>query len=147
MTKIHATSVALPAGNEWAGILLLGPSGSGKSDFALRLIMEAGAKLISDDQTVINQRQTEPVTLTATAPKSILGKIEVRGLGIVPISYIPKAPILLAVELVSSKQIERLPPSQGYLLEGVNLPMLKLNPFEASSISKLKLATQLIVSV
>ena len=40
----HATSVAI----QDSGIMILGSSGSGKSDLALRLI-DAGATLISDD--------------------------------------------------------------------------------------------------
>ena len=43
----HATSVAI----QDSGIMILGSSGSGKSDLALRLI-DAGATLISDDLTV-----------------------------------------------------------------------------------------------
>jgi serine kinase of HPr protein (carbohydrate metabolism regulator) len=35
---IHATAVVLPADTEWAGVLLRGPLGSGKSDLALSLI-------------------------------------------------------------------------------------------------------------
>lgn len=147
MSKIHATSIALPFGNEWAGVLIIGPSGSGKSDLALRLIMENGARLIADDQTVINQRQTDPITLTATAPKNIIGRIEVRGLGIVPIDFIEKAPVILAVLLSPKDKIERLPPEEGYFLEGVTLPMLKIDPFEASAPSKIKLATKLLISV
>lgn len=47
---IHATAVALPVDDGWAGVLLRGAPGSGKSDLALRLIDE-GARPIADDQT------------------------------------------------------------------------------------------------
>ena len=46
MLNIHASLVAL----DNKGILLLGKSGCGKSDLALRLIMEKGAKLVADDR-------------------------------------------------------------------------------------------------
>ena len=56
--SVHATAVALkdatkPFGGASEGaVLLLGDSGAGKSDVALRLIA-AGGKLIADDQTVL----------------------------------------------------------------------------------------------
>ena len=56
--SIHSTAVALkdatkPFGRASEGaVLLLGDSGAGKSDVALRLIA-AGGKLIADDQTVL----------------------------------------------------------------------------------------------
>ena len=51
MQNIHATSVCL--NNK--GILILGKSGSGKSDLALRLIEQAGALLIADDRTDLQE--------------------------------------------------------------------------------------------
>ena len=44
-SSIHGTCVAIGG----AGALLLGPSGSGKSDLALRLI-DQGAELVADDR-------------------------------------------------------------------------------------------------
>ena len=44
---IHSTSVVI----EDSGVLIVGDSGSGKSDLALRLI-DSGATLISDDITI-----------------------------------------------------------------------------------------------
>ena len=46
---LHATAIAING----AGVLLLGPSGSGKSDLALRLI-DRGAVLISDDGVLVD---------------------------------------------------------------------------------------------
>ena len=67
---IHASCVAL---GEQA-ILLTGPSGSGKSDLALRLL-DRGAILVSDDYTVLTANRGRVV---ATAPATIAGRIEVR---------------------------------------------------------------------
>ena len=44
---VHSTSVVI----EDSGVLIIGKSGSGKSDLALRLI-DSGAMLISDDITI-----------------------------------------------------------------------------------------------
>ena len=48
---VHATAVAIGG----RAVLLRGPSGSGKSDLALRLI-DAGAELVSDDQSLLERR-------------------------------------------------------------------------------------------
>ena len=48
---LHATTVAL-AGQ---GVLILGPSGSGKSGLALQL-MAMGAELVADDRTIVTAR-------------------------------------------------------------------------------------------
>ena len=72
---LHATCVAV----DGRGLLILGPSGSGKSGLALRLIA-LGATLVSDDRTRITAHEG---LLTATCPSpAILGLIEARGLGL-----------------------------------------------------------------
>ena len=72
---VHATCVALrPRGRSWRAVLLRGPSGAGKSDLALRLI-EAGARLVADDQTELVRRGNSVV---ASAPAGIAGLIEAR---------------------------------------------------------------------
>ena len=63
MTLIHASCVEFMG----SGLLICGRPGSGKSDLCLRLI-DAGAKFVSDDQTVVENRGGK---LTASAPDSI----------------------------------------------------------------------------
>lgn len=46
IANIHASCVAIGA----KGVLILGESGAGKSDLALRL-MDEGARLVADDRT------------------------------------------------------------------------------------------------
>ncbi|HUH83985.1 MAG TPA: HPr kinase/phosphatase C-terminal domain-containing protein [Stellaceae bacterium] len=132
MIRIHGTSVAL--GGD--GILLQGPSGSGKSDLALRLI-DGGARLIADDQTELSLVEGE---LRLRAPTAIAGRIEVRGLGILPVPTVASAPLRLVVALVPPGEIERLPEPQFCTLLGRNVPLLALAPFEASAPAKLRLA-------
>lgn len=132
MIRIHGTSVAL--GGD--GILLQGPSGSGKSDLALRLI-DGGARLVADDQTELSLVQGE---LRLSAPAAIAGRIEVRGVGILPVPTVASAPLRLVVALVAPGQVERLPEPQFCTFLGRRVPLLALAPFEASAPAKLRLA-------
>ncbi|MBX9943073.1 MAG: HPr kinase/phosphatase C-terminal domain-containing protein [Reyranella sp.] len=151
MTELlHATCVALrvpgqPAARAWRAVLLRGPSGAGKSDLALRLI-DAGARLVADDQTRINRRGG---TLVATPPPALAGLMEVRGIGIVKLprrQLMARAPLSLLVDLAPADRIERLPdPVREHLL-GIELAVLALAPFEASATAKLRLALMRIAT-
>lgn len=132
MHNIHATCVAL--NNK--GILLTGKSGAGKSDLALRLIEQVGAELVSDDITIISNKNNE---LYACSPDSIKGLIEVRGIGIINKKYIKETSIKLIVELVEDfKLIERLPEKEYEKKEGVTIRKIMIYPFETSSVYKIK---------
>jgi serine kinase of HPr protein (carbohydrate metabolism regulator) len=137
---VHATCVALrPRGRSWRAVLLRGPSGAGKSDLALRLI-EAGARLVADDQTALVRRGNSVI---ASSPASITGLIEARGVGIVKLArdqLVARAPLALLVDLASPEHIERLPEPARERLLGFDLPVLMLAPFEASASAKLRLA-------
>lgn len=142
--SVHATCVALRHGRTWRAVLLRGPSGAGKSDLALRLI-EAGARLVADDRTALARVGGGVV---ASAPASIAGLIEVRGLGICRLSrgqLLARARVVLLVDLVPPAEIERLPEPAHESLLGVDLPVLELTPFEASSCAKLRLAVAMRV--
>jgi RNase adaptor protein for sRNA GlmZ degradation len=128
----HGTVVAF-AGQ---GVLLRGAPGAGKSDLALRLIA-LGANLVADDQVEVAAGPDRPV---ATAPASIAGLIEVRGLGIRRLPHAPQAALALIVDLVAPATIERLPEPATELLEGRSVPRLALAPFEASTPIKILLA-------
>lgn len=136
---LHATSVGLKSGRSWHAVLLRGPSGSGKSDLALRLL-EAGGRLIADDQTHIVRKGR---SIVATPPPSLAGMIEVRGLGIVKLArrqLLAGAPLALLVDLVPPAEVERMPEPKHERLVEIELPVLALSPFEASAVAKLHLA-------
>ncbi len=133
--RIHATCVAL----DGRGVLLRGPSAAGKSDLALRLI-DGGAVLVADDQVLLDASNG---VLYARSPENIAGLLEVRGVGIVPVPHAPQCAVALVVDLVAHDEIDRLPEPQSCTLAGVPLPLLALNPFEASAAAKLRLALRL----
>jgi HPr kinase/phosphorylase len=132
MIRVHGTAVALSGG----GILLRGPSGSGKSDLALRLIDE-GARLVADDQTEIF---LEGESLQMRSPAMIAGLLEVRGVGILRVASVEAAPLRLVVDLAAGDDIERLPEPQFCQFLGRSVPVLALWPFETSATAKLRLA-------
>lgn len=141
---LHATCVALRIGGKassgrWRAVLLRGPSGAGKSDLAARLI-ETGARLVADDQTVLSRRGKKVV---GAAPPTLAGLLEVRGVGIVKLDrtqLLARAPIALVVDLVSPERIERMPEEAYERILGVDLPVLAMAPLEASATAKLRLA-------
>ena len=72
---IHASTVAM----EGRAVLISGPSGSGKSDLALRLLDRG----FSSSATTRRSLRREGDRLIASAPPTIAGKLEIRGIGIV----------------------------------------------------------------
>lgn len=117
---LHATTVAL---GEDRGLLILGPSGSGKSALALQL-MALGAGLVADDQTEIHQ---EGGALIATCPPAIRGLIEARGVGILNAPALPRARLILAVDL-GQTETERLPPRRSVTITTTQLDLVHGSP-------------------
>ena len=132
-TTIHATCVSIGG----RGVLISGPSGSGKSDLALRLI-DRGARLVSDDYTSIRRAGDH---LLASAPDTIAGRIEVRGIGIVAFPAEAGIPVCLIAEL--GRTPERLPLAGRHMLLDVAIPSVVLAALEASAPIKLESALDL----
>ena len=129
MENVHATCVDING----SGILIIGQSGSGKSDLALRLIENKGAVLVSDDRTDL-----EPVNgqLLASAPKSIEGFIEIRGIGIVHKPFKKQTALKLAVTASSDQDIERYPSPMFFNNQDIRLPNLCINLLQPSAPDK-----------
>lgn len=142
---IHGTSIAVNG----RAALICGPSGSGKSDLALRCLMQGPSRLaggqvdlVADDYTVV---RVNDGAVFLSAPESIRNRLEVRGVGVVPIAAIETAQLVLVVDLTPADQIERLPdPFPRREIAGISLPVLRLAAFEASAASKLLLALEQI---
>jgi serine kinase of HPr protein (carbohydrate metabolism regulator) len=118
---VHATAVVIGA----AGVLIRGPSGSGKSSLALTLVDRAEiagffAALVADDRVFL---AAEGGDVVARVPAAIAGLLEIRGIGPVPVAHQPTAAVRLVVDLA---EMERYPVASTVLVEGLELPYLKV---------------------
>ena len=128
---VHNSCVAIGG----RGVLLGGRSGRGKSDLALRLI-DRGASLVSDDYTFVRRVDGR---LLATAPDTIAGKIEVRGVGILEFPTERDVPVALFVDL--DMDATRLPMAgEQRMVAGVAIPVMGLSALEASAPIKVEAA-------
>jgi serine kinase of HPr protein (carbohydrate metabolism regulator) len=103
---IHAGCVVLGE----AGILIRGPAGSGKSTLARALVTATRAqgrfaRIVSDDRTRIAAAHGR---LIARPVAAIAGRVEVRGIGILPVAHEPGAVLRLVVDC-TAEEPARLP--------------------------------------
>ncbi len=130
--QVHASCIAF----EGRGVLLRGPSGSGKSDLALRAV-EAGAELVADDLVMLGLRGGR---VWASPLPQAGGRLEVRGVGIVPLPALDGAPLVLIADLAAP---ERLPEPCFEPVLGLPVRRIRLAPFEISAAIKLRLAAHM----
>lgn len=134
LSALHGTSVAI----DGHGVLIRGPSGSGKSDLALRLI-DSGAVLIADDRTVISRQDG---SLILTAPPAIRGKLEVRGVGILKYNAVDSAILRLVVDLTPESEIERMPEQEEVSILNLPVRRVMMAAFHASAAAKIRALIQ-----
>ena len=113
-------------------MLLLGPSGSGKSDLLLRLL-DRGFVLVADDRVELDGG-------VASAPPSLAGLLEVRGLGLLYLPYVAAAPVALAVDLSRGP---RLPEPATHAESG--RPLVHIDPASASAPQRVGLALDCVL--
>lgn len=132
MTTVHGTCLVVAS----AGLLLRGPSGSGKSDLALRAIHDGTARLVADDQVCLKR---EDEALRASPPTVLAGRIEVRGIGILDIAHEAACTVDAVIDLVPREAVERMPEPEHDALLGVTLPRYRMHAFDASAPARLHL--------
>lgn len=114
---LHGSCAAL---NDEA-VLLLGPSGSGKSDLLLRLI-DRGFALIGDDQLLFDEGRIR-------AAERLAGMIELHGLGLFEMERREEAWLRLVVRL--ERPTERLPRPE--VSPEFGAPEISLDPWMSSA--------------
>lgn len=135
MTTVHATTLAING----HGVMLVAPSGAGKSDLALRLI-DRGATLVSDDYTEVARNGD---TLVATPPSTIVGQMEIRGVGIVAVPFTPSTTVQIVVEL--GDEVERMPDARWRIVAGQQVRAITINPRHASATIKVEYALRQVL--
>jgi hypothetical protein len=135
--NIHASCVAIGG----KGVLILGDSGAGKSDLALRLI-DGGARLVADDRCDLFVRAGK---LCASPPPRIAGLLELRGIGIVAQPYARITSVVMAVRLTQNPPGTRHPKPAFYAppapLEGLKrIPLIVVNGGAVSAPARIRAA-------
>jgi HPr kinase/phosphorylase len=124
MITLHAACCALGG----AGILIRGPSGSGKSSLALLLAAAADGAFVADDRVICSVQADH---LVARSHDALVGQVEVRGQGILSVAdlgvaFQAQAALRVVVDLVETAP--RMPdPQPPELLLGLSLPRLVLD--------------------
>ncbi len=105
--SVHASCVSIGG----QGVLIRGPSGSGKSHLSFALILAGGAglvppvHLVADDRVHLSARGGE---VRAAAPQALAGLIEIRGVGPRRLPHLADVPVRLVVDL-QADDAARLP--------------------------------------
>lgn len=134
---VHAGCVARQVRGTWAGVLVTGASGSGKSDLILRL-MERGWSMVGDDRVHL---WPSGGRLYARAPDTLAGLIEARGIDVFPKRRREIAPVALVVACVDPEfPLQRIPKRGVETLLDVQVEGIGLRALEASAPAKVELA-------
>ena len=126
---MHSSSIVIDDN----GVLILGDSGSGKSDLALRLI-DNGATLISDDVSICKKNLNN---IYLYCPPETKGLLEVREIGIITVPFVERIKLKLVVNL-KSKNNERFPQDNYSKILGIKIPLINIDGKNSSAVAKIK---------
>ncbi len=129
MSHAHYAS-AIVVGEQ--GLLIRGPSGSGKSSLSLSIIALARrtgifAALVADDRVLVSVSSGR---LVAECVPGFSGCIERRGVGLIQVPFEHRAVLRLIIDLASrGVALSRMPAEeeQSDIIAGVSLPRLLLD--------------------
>ena len=127
--RVHSSAVVLDDN----GVLIMGDSGSGKSDLALRLI-DNGATLISDDISICRKNSNN---IYLYCPQEIKGLLEVREVGIITVPFVERIKLRLVVNLKSNNN-ERSPKDNSFKILGIKIPIINIEGKNSSAVAKIK---------
>jgi len=131
----HASLIARRVDGLWRGVLIEGPSGSGKSDLALRAL-DQGFRLVADDRVLV---WADGGRLYGRAPDTLSGLIEARGVDVLKVQPVAFCEIILLARLQSP---ERIPDPATETILGLSAPLVEVAPFETSAPAKLSRAME-----
>ena len=137
---LHAGLITRRLAGYWRGVLIEGPSGSGKSDLALRAL-DLGWRLVADDRA---QVWVSGGRWFGRAGPNRAGLIDARGVGVAGAASRDVCAIDLAALCAPADEVERKPEFQARDILGVAIPQLRLIAHEASAPSKLACALSLL---
>jgi serine kinase of HPr protein (carbohydrate metabolism regulator) len=131
---VHAGLIAARIGGTWRGALIEGPSGSGKSDLALRCLAH-GARMVADDRVLLWR---SGALVYGRSPEALSGLMEVRGVGVVGVSTLPFVAVDLVITCAEGPaQVERFPEDETTDRLNRRIPLRRLWPYEPSCPLKL----------
>lgn len=132
---LHGSAIDLNG----CGALIIGPSGSGKSQLTAALVA-LGARLTADD--VVRLAATRGVLIAAPV-KNANRRLELRGMGLVRLSadqHSQTTRLRLVVDL-SPQPAKRLPEPETVSYLGVSLPLIRAQGASTAAAIKLLLAS------
>ena len=116
--SVHGTSIA----HETSALLLVGPSGTGKSSIALQLLAY-GAELVSDDLTQLTFDNGDVLLSCPSGPSAPFG-VEARGIGLLSAPRSEPAKLRAIVDL-GRIETQRLPEPEHVEIAECQIPILK----------------------
>ena len=117
---IHASSIDING----KGVVILGKSGAGKSNLAIKLI-SMGAKLISDDQTHFKFKENK---IIISKPETTPNFIEARGIGLIKVPFVVSSKLFCFVK-ITNLELNRLPNAKNKYCFGKKIKLMEFNPF------------------
>jgi len=120
-TTVHASAAEVGG----RGVLIRGAAGSGKSSLLLQILSAEPdeSRLVADDRVVLT---AERGRLMASPPSTLAGLIEIRGQGILRMSFASPVAIDLVADLAAAGDCPRMPTpaERRTTLHGIDLPRI-----------------------